>query len=186
MIPKAWYGGVVAVVGLGRSGMAATRLLARERIRVYASDSSEHPDRAAGLEELRALPGVVVEVGRHDLARIRAAVAVVASPGVPPDAPPLVAARSAGVPIVSEIGVGFRALVSGRCIAITGTNGKTTTTALVAHLLRAAGLRAEAVGNIGRPLAEAALQRDRCATRAVVVVLPLVPVIAMQRPETSA
>ena len=55
---------------------------------------------------------------------------------------------------------GSEALVAGRCIAITGTNGKTTTTALVAHLLRAAGLRAEAVGNIGRPLAEAALQRD--------------------------
>jgi UDP-N-acetylmuramoylalanine--D-glutamate ligase len=160
MIPDAWRRGEVAVVGLGRSGIAATRLLVQAGVRVYASDASAHPRGEDRLEELRALPGVVVEVGRHDLARIRAAATVVASPGVPPDAPPLVTARSAGVPIVSEIDLGFQALVSGRCIAITGTNGKTTTTALVAHLLRAAGLRAEAVGNIGRPLAEAALQRD--------------------------
>ena len=160
MIPDAWRRGEVAVVGLGRSGVAATRLLVNAGVRVYASDAAEHPGSEDRLAELRALPGVVVEVGRHDLARIRAAATVVASPGVPPDAPPLVAARGAGVPIVSEIDIGFRALVSGRCIAITGTNGKTTTTALVAHLLRAAGLRAEAVGNIGRPLAEAALQRD--------------------------
>jgi UDP-N-acetylmuramoylalanine--D-glutamate ligase len=160
MIPEAWRRAEVAVVGLGRSGVAATRLLVHAGVRVYASDASEHPGGEERLAELRALPGVVVELGRHDLARIRLAAAVVASPGVPPDAPPLVTARSAGVPIVSEIDVGFQALVSGRCIAITGTNGKTTTTALVAHVLRAAGLRAEAVGNIGRPLAEAALQRD--------------------------
>jgi len=160
MIPDAWRRGEVAVVGLGRSGIAATRLLAHAGVRVYASDASAHPRGEDRLAELRALPGVVVHVGHHDIARIRSAAAVVASPGVPPDAAPLVAARGAGVPIVSEIDVGFQALVSGRCIAITGTNGKTTTTALVAHLLRAAGLRAEAVGNIGRPLAEAALQRD--------------------------
>jgi len=160
VIPDAWRRGEVAVVGLGRSGIAATRLLVHAGVRVYASDASDHPGGEDRLAELRALPGVVVEVGRHDLARIRLAATVVASPGVPPDAPPLVAARSAGVPIVSEIDIGFRGLVSGRCIAVTGTNGKTTTTALVAHLLRTAGLRAEAVGNIGRPLAEAALQRD--------------------------
>jgi UDP-N-acetylmuramoylalanine--D-glutamate ligase len=159
MIPEAWRRGEVAVIGLGRSGIAATRLLAHAGIRVYASDAAAHPDRAASLAELEALPGVAIELGAHDLNRIRGAAAVVASPGVPPDAPPLVAARSGGVPIVSEIDVGFQALVSGRCIAVTGTNGKTTTTALVAHLLRAAGLHAEAVGNIGRPLAEAALQR---------------------------
>jgi UDP-N-acetylmuramoylalanine--D-glutamate ligase len=76
---------------------------------------------------------------------------------VPPNAPPLVAAREAGVPVVSEIDLGFRALVGARCIAITGTNGKTTTTALVAHLLQAAGIPAEPAGNIGRPLADVAL-----------------------------
>jgi len=86
MIPDPWRDGVVAVVGLGRSGVAATRLLAREGARVYASDASDHPDAAAAIAQLRDLTGVEVEVGRHDLDKIRAAVAVVLSPGVPPDA----------------------------------------------------------------------------------------------------
>ncbi|HYL55951.1 MAG TPA: UDP-N-acetylmuramoyl-L-alanine--D-glutamate ligase [Gemmatimonadales bacterium] len=166
MTPEAWRrgGSVVAVVGLGKSGVAATRLLAREGVRVYASDASDHPYGGAdALAALRALPGVTVDVGQHDLARIRSAAAVIASPGVPPEAPPLAAARDARVPILSEIDLGFSALAASgtRCIAITGTNGKTTTTALVAHLLRVAGLEADAVGNIGRPLADVALGKDR-------------------------
>ncbi len=152
----------MAVVGLGKSGVAAARLLAREGVRVYASDGSDHPYAAGALDALRALPGVEVEVGRHDLAKIRAAAGVVVSPGVPPDAPPVAAARQAKGAIVSELDLGFRALADGtRCIAITGTNGKTTTTALVAHLLTVGGRRATAGGNIGRPLADIALAGDR-------------------------
>ncbi|MGH7676774.1 MAG: UDP-N-acetylmuramoyl-L-alanine--D-glutamate ligase, partial [Gemmatimonadales bacterium] len=124
---------------------------------------------AAAIAGLRGLAGVEVETGRHDLDRIRAAVGVVVSPGVPPDAPPLAAARASGVPIVSELDLGFRALAGVRCIAITGTNGKTTTTALTAHLLRAGGLAAEAAGNIGRPLADIAVAGDRYAWLAVEV-----------------
>src|SRR5439155_944710 len=126
---------------------------------VYASDASGHRYGGDALESLRTLGGVALDVGRHDLARIRGAAAVIVSPGVPPEAPPLAAAREARVPILSEIDLGFRALSGSgtRCIAITGTNGKTTTTALVAHLLRAAGVHAEAAGNIGRPLADIAL-----------------------------
>ena len=163
-LPDAWRKGVVAVVGLGKSGVAATRLLAREGVRVYASDGSDHPYAGAAAETLRALPGVEVDLGRHDLAKIRAAAAVVVSPGVPPDAAPLAAARDAGVEIVSELDLGFRALAAlgeTHCIAITGTNGKTTTTALVAHLLATAGLKATAAGNIGRPLADVAVSGDR-------------------------
>jgi len=163
-LPDAWRKGVVAVVGLGKSGVAATRLLAREGVRVYASDGSDHPYGGAAAEALRGLPGVEVDVGRHDLAKIRAAAAVVVSPGVPPDAPPLTAAREGGVEIVSELDLGFRALAAAgetHCIAITGTNGKTTTTALVAHLLATAGLKATAAGNIGRPLADVAVSGDR-------------------------
>ncbi len=171
MIRDLWRDGVVAVVGLGRSGVAAARLLAREGARVYASDASDHPDAAAAIAQLRGLTGVEVEVGRHDLDRIRAAVAVVLSPGVPPEAPPVGAARAAGVPIISEIDLGFRALErSGtRCIAITGTNGKTTTTALVAHLLQVAGVPAAAAGNIGRPLADIAVSSERYQWLAVEV-----------------
>ena len=160
ILPDAWRTGVIAVVGLGKSGVAATRLLAREGVRVYASDASDHPYAGADAAALRGLPGVEVDVGRHDLTKIRAAAGVIVSPGVPPDAPPLVAAREAGVEIVSELDFGFRAIAATgdtRCIAITGTNGKTTTTALVAHLLAAAGLKAAAAGNIGRPLADVAV-----------------------------
>ncbi len=176
MIPEAWRGGsggggVVAVIGLGKSGVAATRLLARAGVRVYASDASDHPYGGDALADLRTLPGVELDVGRHDLAKIRAAAAVIVSPGVPPDAPPLAAARAAGVPILSEIDLGFQALAGSgtRTIAVTGTNGKTTTTALVAHLLRVAGLRAEAVGNIGRPLADIAAAGERYPWLAVEV-----------------
>jgi len=157
ILPDVWRSGLVAVIGLGKSGTAATRLLAREGARVYASDANESPAAGAAVDALRTLPGVEVETGRHDLTKIRSAAGVVVSPGVPPDAPPLAAARAAGVPIVSELDLGFRALRGVRCIAVTGTNGKTTTTALIAHLLGEAGLRAEAAGNIGRPLSDVAL-----------------------------
>ncbi len=143
----------VAVVGLARSGVAATLLLRERGVPVYASDAAP-PERLAEVaRELRAA-GADVELGRHDLARIAAAAAAVVSPGVPPDAPPVAAAREAGVPVHAEVDLGFTELCGTRAIAITGTNGKTTTTSLVAHLLRAAGVRAEAAGNIGRPLCE--------------------------------
>jgi UDP-N-acetylmuramoylalanine--D-glutamate ligase len=157
ILPEAWRRGVVAVIGLGRSGVAATRLLAREGARVYASDAQLAPIAGDAVEQLRAIPGVELQLGGHDLDKIRAAAGVVVSPGVPPDAPPVAAARAAGVPVVSELNLGFQALPGVRCIAVTGTNGKTTTTALVAHLLRVAGLRAGAGGNIGRPLSDLAL-----------------------------
>ena len=166
IVPEAWRRGsgtgIVAVIGLGKSGVAATRLLAREGMRVYASDASDHPYAGEAAAELKNMPGVEVELGRHDLAKIRTAAGIVVSPGVPPDAPPLSAARHAGVDIVSELDLGFRALpAETRSIAITGTNGKTTTTALIAHLLSAAGLKATAVGNIGRPITDLALSSDR-------------------------
>ncbi len=167
MIPESWRNGVVAVVGLGKSGVAATKLLARAGARVYASDVAAQP--YATIDGLRELPGVEVQTGGHDLAKITAAAGVVVSPGVPPDAPPLAAARAAGVEIVSELDLGWRALAGVRAIAVTGTNGKTTTTALVAHLLRVAGLKAEAAGNIGRPLADIAVAGERYQWLAVEV-----------------
>lgn len=168
-LPDSWRRGTVAVIGLGKSGVAATRLLAREHVKVYASDGSTHPYAEDALQALGALPGVEVEVGHHDLTRIQRAAAVVVSPGVPPDAPPLRAAHQAGIPIVSELDVGCRALEGTRVIAITGTNGKTTTTALIAHLLRSAGLAAEAVGNIGRPVSDLALSSPHPQVLAVEV-----------------
>ena len=145
--------GEVAVVGLGRSGRAVAELLLRRGHRVYASDSGPAVSSSA---ELQAL-GVAVQTGSHDVPRIASAALVVVSPGVPPDAPPLVAARAAGIPVVSETEVALRALPELRYIAITGTNGKTTTTALIGHLLRAVGRDAVDAGNIGTPLSALAL-----------------------------
>jgi UDP-N-acetylmuramoylalanine--D-glutamate ligase len=83
---------------------------------------------------------------------------VVVSPGVPPDAPPYAAAARAGVPIVSELDLAARCLPKTRLIVITGTKGKSTTSAIIARILEAAGLGdGEAAGNIGRPLADVAL-----------------------------
>jgi UDP-N-acetylmuramoylalanine--D-glutamate ligase len=166
VVPESWRrpGGFVAIIGLGKSGVAASRLLAREGVRVYASDASDHPYAGEAVEALKGVPWVDVDVGRHDLNKIRQAVGLVVSPGVPPDAPVLTAARHAGVEIVSELDLGFRALAAlrpgTRSIAITGTNGKTTTTALVAHLLSAAGLNATTAGNIGRPVTDLAMSDE--------------------------
>jgi len=166
LVADAWRrpGSVVAIIGLGKSGVAAARLLAREGVRVYASDASAHPYAGAAAEALKSVPWVDVEIGRHDLTKIRQAAGVVVSPGVPPDAAVLTAARHAGVEIVSELDLGFRALAvlhpGTRSIAITGTNGKTTTTALVAHLLSFAGLPSTTAGNIGRPVTDLAMANE--------------------------
>jgi UDP-N-acetylmuramoylalanine--D-glutamate ligase len=157
-----------AVVGLGRSGVAAARLLRAMGLPVYASDGGDTPalrDAAEGA----ARAGADVAVGGHDLARIARAAVVVASPGIPPAAPPLAAAHGARVPVVSEVELALRCLPALRYVAITGTNGKTTVTAMTAQLLRALGHDAEAVGNIGTPVSELAL-RDRPPTWAAIEV----------------
>ena len=147
------------MVGLGQSGVAATLLLRHHAVPVYASDTGTGPGYEAWAAPLRAA-GAAVQLGGHDLSRIGRAVAVVVAPGVPPEVAPLEAARAAGVPIYAEVDLGFTALTRTRCIGITGTNGKTTTTSLIAHLLAAAGLRAETAGNIGRPLCDVARPSD--------------------------
>jgi UDP-N-acetylmuramoylalanine--D-glutamate ligase len=156
MIPAAWRAGEVAVIGLGRSGRSASRLLRREGVRVYAADGETNAIVQAAVAELRTL-GADAEGGGYDLGRIARAAVVVVSPGVPPSAAPLAAARGAGVPVVSEVELALHCLPLSRIIAITGTNGKTTTTALVGHVLVSLGVNAVTAGNIGTPLADIAL-----------------------------
>jgi UDP-N-acetylmuramoylalanine--D-glutamate ligase len=157
-LPEKWRSGEVAVIGLGKSGLAASQLLRRGGVRVYASDSGSSDAVREGAKTVRA-DGADADVGSHDLERIARASLVVASPGVPPDAPALKRAREARVPVVSEIELALRALPEAKVIAVTGTNGKTTTTALVGQLLRAIGLDAIDAGNIGTPLAAIAMER---------------------------
>jgi UDP-N-acetylmuramoylalanine--D-glutamate ligase len=150
--------GEFAVIGLGRSGRAVVRLLRASEIAVYASDAGDTEQIRAVAAEVERI-GAAVRVGGHDLERVARASVVVVSPGVPPDAPPLAAARAAGIPIVSEVEVALRLQPGLRYIATTGTNGKTTTTALIGHLLRALGHEAADVGNIGTPVSELALRK---------------------------
>jgi UDP-N-acetylmuramoylalanine--D-glutamate ligase len=156
-MPASWLNGEIAVVGLARSGRAVATLLARTGSKVYASDSGSDKALEATAKALQA-EEIEVQLGAHDLERIARASLVVVSPGVPPSAPPLAAARGRGIEVVSEVEIALRLLPNLRYIAITGTNGKTTTTALTAHLLAALGHRAVAAGNIGVPLAEIALR----------------------------
>lgn len=143
----------VVVVGLGVSGHAAAAALLRLGARVRVTELSEGPEVARRAAELRAL-GVEVETGRHDPSALQADLAVV-SPGIPPNAPVLRALAGAGVELISELELGARLA---RCdlIAVTGTNGKTTTTSLIARMLETAGVETLAAGNIGLPLTEAA------------------------------
>jgi UDP-N-acetylmuramoylalanine--D-glutamate ligase len=143
--------GEAAVVGLGKSGAAAAYLLRARGYAVYASDASD----SVGVAQREGLAnaGATVDVGHHDLERIARASFVVVSPGIPPTAPPLAAARKAEREIMSEIELALRLAPGLHYVAVTGTNGKTTTTALVGHLLRALGTDAPDAGNIGTPLA---------------------------------
>ena len=152
--------GEIAVIGLARSGRAVAALLRKAGYNVYASDVASSPETGRCAEELRAL-GVAVDVGSHDLERIARATLVVASPGVPPKARPLAHAREHGVRIASEVEVALHFLSGPRIIAVTGTNGKTTTTALIAHLLRGLDHDAVEAGNIGTPLSEVAAREKQ-------------------------
>jgi UDP-N-acetylmuramoylalanine--D-glutamate ligase len=158
--------GEIAVLGLGKSGAAVSTLLRRSGVDVYASDGGSSPSLHVTAERLRAL-GVSVEIGVHDLARIARAALVVASPGVPPTAAPIVTAREHAVPIVGEMEVALGAMPALRYIAVTGTNGKTTTTALIGHMLRALGADAVDAGNIGTALADVALREPQPAWAAL-------------------
>ena len=137
----------VAVIGLGASGDAAARLALHKGARVHVTDSSSEDPVAARGTVLRDL-GAEVRLGEHDIEAIASADTVVVSPGIPPGAPVLAALRARGVAWVSEPEFACRFIQSPLTI-VTGTNGKTTTAALCAHLLREAGVDVALGGNIG-------------------------------------
>ena len=147
--------GEVAILGLGKSGTAAAKLLLADGRRVYISDANTAPLLEDVARQLRDI-GAVVDTGGHDLARIARAAKVVVSPGIDPATPAVAAARQAKRRLVSEIEIALGYLTDTKIIAITGTNGKTTTTALIGHILRTLGENAIDAGNIGNPLSDIA------------------------------
>jgi UDP-N-acetylmuramoylalanine--D-glutamate ligase len=155
------------IIGLGRSGIAAARLLQQQGWQVTLSDSASAESLAArnGSESLQqqqqslAAEGITVKLGYSltlddaDLPQL-----IVVSPGVPWDIPVLVAARSKGIDTIGELELAWRHLQSCPWVGITGTNGKTTTTALIAAIFQSAGFHAPACGNIGNAACELALE----------------------------
>ncbi len=144
----------IAVVGLAASGRAAARLALERGGDVHVSDLRSDATAHARGDELRGL-GVDVDLGGHPLDRIAAAETVVVSPGISPDAPVLRELRERGVRWISEPEFAFR-FFDGPLIVVTGTNGKTTTAALVAHLLKSDGQDVALGGNIGQAFGPAA------------------------------
>jgi UDP-N-acetylmuramoylalanine--D-glutamate ligase len=145
----------VVVAGAGRSGIAAARFLLARGARVILTDT-QSPEalesRIAPLRGIAAQTGeLALELGGHRTETFARCDFVVVSPGIPLTLPVFTASREAGVPILAEVELAYRHL-QGRIIGITGSNGKTTTTALVSRLLLGAGLKAYAAGNIGAPL----------------------------------
>jgi UDP-N-acetylmuramoylalanine--D-glutamate ligase len=140
----------VLVVGLGKSGLAAALFLRRRGAQVTVSDirSAE-----ALAKELPALldAGINVEAGGHGLLTFRRQDLIVVSPGVPLDTPELVQARNFGRPVIGELELAARFL-RGKILAVTGSNGKTTTTSLLGEILEKSGVPTQVGGNIGVPV----------------------------------
>jgi UDP-N-acetylmuramoylalanine--D-glutamate ligase len=146
------------VVGLARSGAAIAGVLAARGETVLGVDSGA-PDEAAGLETA----GVEVSLGVDGTRQLDRARTVVKSPGVPQDAPVVREARDRGIPVTGELELSWRLIPNAFC-AVTGTNGKTTTTELIGHVHRTAGRPVAVAGNVGTPLASLVGAIDADAT----------------------
>jgi len=144
----------ILVVGLARTGVAVARFLAERGAEVTVTDMQEEASVAPFLAKLADLP-INFELGRHDKHVFLMAELIVVSPGVPMDIKPLLLAKAQKRPIISEIELASN-FIDAPLVAITGTNGKTTTTTLTGEIFRACGYRTFVGGNIGNPLIELA------------------------------
>ncbi|HKW75905.1 MAG TPA: UDP-N-acetylmuramoyl-L-alanine--D-glutamate ligase [Terriglobales bacterium] len=140
----------VLVVGLGRSGAASAIFLQERGAKVTVSDSKSEAQLQNDIPALLDR-GISIEAGRHGERTFRDQDLIVVSPGVPSDQPQLQQARALGIPVIGEIELAFRHL-QGKVLAITGSNGKTTTTTLVGEILSKSGKKTLVGGNIGTPV----------------------------------
>lgn len=159
----------ILVVGLARTGVAVARFLAAQGAAVTVTDMKDEKALAPFLEQLAGVDATY-QLGRHDLESFATADLIVASPGVPMDIEPLRVARDRKRPVISEIELASR-FITAPLIAITGTNGKTTTTTLTGEIFRACGFATFVGGNIGNPLIEAVEGKEANSYERVVVEL---------------
>jgi UDP-N-acetylmuramoylalanine--D-glutamate ligase len=152
----------VVVLGLGVTGLSAARWAARRGARVRVADTRAEPPAAARLAA--ELPRVPVVTGPFTDATLAGAELIIISPGVPKDQAPVAAALARGAELVGDVELFARVLPRGqKLIAVTGSNGKTTVSALTGELARAAGLRVAVVGNIGEPVLDVLAEHERGA-----------------------
>ena len=139
----------VLVVGLGKSGVASALFLRSRGAQVTVSDSKPQEQLS---EEIPILldHGIIIETGGHGERTFHGQDLIVVSPGVPADSPPLVQARALGEPVIGEIELAAQFLPK-NIVAITGSNGKTTTTTLTGEIITAGGYPTRVGGNIGTP-----------------------------------
>jgi UDP-N-acetylmuramoylalanine--D-glutamate ligase len=149
----------VGVLGLARSGRAAALLAHQQGAHVYATDAGDTPALRITAEELRDA-GIQVDIGAHSIDKLAECDVIVVSPGIPPTAAILNDPRVAPVQRISELEFAARALHA-PMIAITGTNGKSTTTAWTSHIMENCGYDAPAAGNIGLALSEVAMRETQ-------------------------
>ena len=140
----------ILVVGMARSGLAAAGLLLKHGARVTVTDQKPAEALAAAAEQLRSM-GAAVETGGHHPDSVKEADLIVISPGVPTSVPLVREALELQIPVMSELELGSR-FCRGRIVAVTGTNGKTTTVHLLAKIFSDAGVPTFLAGNVGVPL----------------------------------
>jgi UDP-N-acetylmuramoylalanine--D-glutamate ligase len=140
------------IVGLRRTGLAVARFLHQQGARIVATDTADETELGDALKSLRDM-GATVELGPHRSSVLQAADLIVISPGVSHTIAPIAEARSRGVQVIGEVELATR-FIKVPMIAVTGTNGKTTTTELLGLMLQNSGIPAFVGGNIGNPLIE--------------------------------
>ena len=158
-----FYKKQVLVLGLGRSGVAACRLLKAKGAAVVGWDQKEEEDLSREALSLRE-EGVSLEVGFKADKLPKEVDILVASPGVPLDLPIFREAGKRDIPVISEVELAYQLMGDCPLVAVTGTNGKTTTTTLIYAILKEAGCKVEVGGNIGRPLTEVASSLEKGTT----------------------
>ena len=151
---------IATVVGLGVSGAGAARLLRRKGWEVRVTEGIDTPEVRRRIQELEGIGHIKFEAGRHTRDFIEGSSLVITSPGVKDNAMPLIWARKLGIPVIDEIELGYR-FCPCRIVAVTGTNGKSTTTTLIGEIFKAAKKDVIVCGNIGVSFCQEVLRAKR-------------------------
>jgi len=173
----------IVIVGLGRTGLAAARFLHQQGARIVVSDTAEEKRLGDSVRMLKEL-GVALELGPHRIRTFENADLIVVSPGVAHTIEPIAQANARGIPVIGEVELAS-AFIKEPIIAVTGTNGKTTTTALLGQMLKNSGIKAFVGGNIGNPLIEYVSQEQKAQIIVAEISSFQLDTIAAFRPKVS-